>query len=631
MLRNIEEPMDAEVYLITRPCQFTDGKTQAMLNADRAALEDAERAARLAFAQATLYNAPNNVKSECSYVLNIHFTNNSLIEVNQFMTRVKKESDKYEDRFNVASFSSEKIADFNCTSDIVLDIIQNTDPNKMVNTIIACTHPKRLNDIMELIEILDNDDHGIHENFRARGITSVTVNIAFDEIDIPKNVTLMCSFLEKVRYKSPVSSVYLITATPYENFWVTLRDKCGITELNNLHHKTNVLDQYDLVKVVESYRQLKEHEKYSVSAVPGYISCKSIVNRSISIVEHIMKTYPNEVLTLFVPGSRAKKTHNQIRSNLIMKDFIVITINGTDKNIQFNKNYTVTLYDYTIQYFGTKEVEMHQIVGHIRKCNPRRGIAITGFICVERGVTFQSKTEHYDSIFSDAIVPYRSDELSPSTFDQIFGRCSGDKKYIPRANRIWADMDAIEQSIARQEQSIDIFLNNSKYPTLNASNFERPLTDKEKAEADAKALEEVKKVKPQLISVDTEVMNMLVKRRGSSGKVLDTSAERKKVVFDYLRDHHGITFEGWEDAVKWHAPLHEDDPYYKNTIAKIIKSEAAWDTPGSKRTLPFGWAKTNYLGNGHGKMFAIDFDIPNNNIIIQRYDNTATLPPTADT
>ena len=84
MLRNIEEPVDAEVYLITRPCQFTDGKTQAMLDADR-----------MAFAQATLYNAPNNVKSECSYVLNIHFTNNSLMEVNQFMTRVKRESNKY--------------------------------------------------------------------------------------------------------------------------------------------------------------------------------------------------------------------------------------------------------------------------------------------------------------------------------------------------------------------------------------------------------------------------------------------------------------------------------------------------------------------------------------------------------
>ena len=76
--------------------------------------------------------------------------------------------------------------------------------------------------------------------------------------------------------------------------------------------------------------------------------------------------------------------------------------------------------------------------------------------------------------------------------------------------------------------------------------------------------------------------------------------------------------------------MNKEDPYYKNTIAKILKSEAAWDTPGAKRTLPFGWAKTNYLGNGHGKMFAIDFDIPNNNIIIQRYDNTATLP-TADT
>lgn len=621
MLRNIEEPLDAEVYLIHRPCQFSDGKTQAMLDADR-----------MAFAQATLYNAPNNVKHECSYVLNIHFTNNSLMEVNQFMTRVKRESDKYENNiFNVATFSSEKIADFNCTSDIVLDIIQNTDPSKMVNTIIACTHPKRLNDIVELIEIFDNDDHGIHENFRARGITSVSVNIAFDEVDIPKNLTLMCSFLEKVRYKSSVSSVYLITATPYKEFWTTLREKCGITELNNLHNKTNMLDEYDLAKVVESYRQLKEHERYSVSTVPGYISCKNIVNRSISIVDHIIKTYPNEVLNLFVPGSRAKKTHNQIRSNLIMRDFIVITINGTDKNIQFNRNYTVTIHDYAIQCFGKKEVEMYDILGHVRKFNSRRRIAITGFICVERGITFQSKTEHNDSIFSDVIAPYRSDELSPNSIDQIFGRCSGDRKYIPRANRIWADMDAIDQSIARQEQSINLFLNNSNYTTFNESNFERPLTDKEKDEAKSKALEDVKKVKPQLVAVDTEVMKMLIKRRGLSDKVLDTSAERKKVVFDYLRDHHGITFEGWEDAIKWHAPKNKEDLYYKNTLAKVLKSEAAWDTPGAKRTLPFGWDKKNYLGNGHGKMFAIDFDIPNNNIIIQRYDNTATLPPTPDT
>jgi len=626
MLRNIEEPMDAEFYLIHRPCQFSDGKTQAILNADRAALEDAERAARMEFAQATLYNdRTNNMKAVCSFVLNIHFTNNSLLEVNQFKTRVKKESEKYENKFIVASFSSERDADVKSTSDILLDIIQNPDPSKMVNTIIACTHPKRLNDIVELIKILDNDDHGIHENFRARGITSVSVNIAFDEVDVPKNLSLICPFLQKVRYKSPVSSVYLITATPY--FWDTLREKNGITELLNLHNQTNRLDEYDLAKVVESYRQLKEHKKYSVSTVPGYMSYKDIVNRSIPIVDHIMKTYPNEVLSLFVPGGRAKKTHNQIRSNLIMRDFIVITMNGTDKNIQFNKNYTVTLDDYATQYFGTKEVEMHQIAGHIRKLNPSRGIAITGFICVERGLTIQSN----DFIFSDVVAPYRPDEISPSSFVQLFGRCSGNRMYITRGNRIWADMDAIDQTIARQEQSIDIFLNNSKYPTLNASNFKRPLTDKEKAENAIKALEEAKKVKPQLVSVDTEVMNMLVKRRGASGKVLDTSAERKKVVFDYLRDHHGITFEGWEDAVKWHAPLHEDDPYYKNTIAKIIKSEAAWDTPGSKRTLPFGWAKTNYLGNGHGKMFAIDFDIPNNNIIIQRYDNTATLPPTADT
>jgi hypothetical protein len=57
----------------------------------------------------------------------------------------------------------------------------------------------------------------------------------------------------------------------------------------------------------------------------------------------------------------------------------------------------------------------------------------------------------------------------------------------------------------------------------------------------------------------------------------------------------------------------------------VLKNAASWDTPDAKRSLPFGWAKKNYLGDGYGKMFAIDFDIPNHNIIIQRYDNTATL------
>jgi hypothetical protein len=600
------------MYLIHRPCQFSAGKTQAMLDADR-----------MAFAQSQLYSSlPTDVSSECTYVLNIHFTNNSLMEVNQFKTRVDIESSKYDNVFNVSSFSSERDANFRCTSDILVDIVQTTNTTKMVNTIIACTHPKRLNDIVELIDIFDNDEHGIHENFRARGITSVLINIAFDEIDIPKNLSLMCSFLEKVRYKSPVSAVYLITATPYEKLWATLSEKCGITELTNLRANINETIEYDPTEIVESYRQLKEHDKHSVNSIPGYISSKDIVKRSITVVDHILETYPISALNLFVPGGRAKKTHNELRSDLVKRGFIVMVINGTDKNIQFDKDVIVTIDAYAHENFGKKEVEMYDILGHLRKSNPHQGIAITGFICVERGITFQSRTENNDFIFSDFIAPYRSEEINPNTFVQLFGRCSGKRQYIPVANRIWADMDAMNQAIARQEQSINLFLTNQA--TFDASDFARPLTDKEKADANAKALAETKKVKPQLISVDTEVMKMLVKRRGSCDKVLDTSPERKKVVFDYLRDHHGITFKGWDDAIKWHAPKNKEDPYYKNTIAKVLKNAAGWDT-GAKRSLPFGWAKTKYLGDGHGKMFAIDFDLPNNNIIIQRYDNTATL------
>ena len=244
-----------------------------------------------------------------------------------------------------------------------------------IEMVVICAHATRLRYLLQTLERL-----------ASRPTFSKKINIWIDEADDSIN---LWSKYEQILAMRMINQVTLVSAT-----------------------FDSVMSKYKSLSVLpylqthpECYRGLRSATRCEINFVgsaPEYVK-RVIETNADKLVKPGMRA--------FIPGSIAKVTHDAIADFLHKEHgFVVIIINGERKEILVPDHEPIDLRCYLTVENGQVPTEFNTQLAKLYKENnwARFPLAITGFYCVERGVTFQCGPEegvHDGFMFDYGIIP----------------------------------------------------------------------------------------------------------------------------------------------------------------------------------------------------------------------------------
>jgi hypothetical protein len=246
---------------------------------------------------------------------------------------------------------------------------------KGVDLILLCAHPKRLEYLAQMIN-----------NLTALPFFKKKINIWIDEAD--KSVELWKRH-EAIAAIPHIAEVTLISASFDEVF--EHYPRMGIIGAAETHP--------------DCYRCLRDSTKVEINYERS--------RKPIDYIQHVLeKPELAERLTApgvraFIPGDYTKASHEAVAEYLLSKGFIVLILNGDKKEIRFpNGGEPINLRRYLRVSADPEDIpgEFNTILARLYKENNMSDspFAVTGYICVQRGVTFQSMpAEDHDGFLFD--------------------------------------------------------------------------------------------------------------------------------------------------------------------------------------------------------------------------------------
>ena len=251
-----------------------------------------------------------------------------------------------------------------------------------VRNIICCANRKRMDDIKKIIDALNTSEYTAGK---------FHFNVWLDEAD--KFITFIENPLRPIVDEHSNVKVKLITATPEDLF--------------KKYKYMNVLPIENTTS--EFYHGWEDNDIKQIDHDGDYLE----------FAEHILTIATAEQLSAgskwFIPGLNLKKSHEEIKNLCISKGMAVICINGngiiltlpiTREKITFKKD----------EVFNTKMIDIYT-----KYSLHRFPLAITGYICIGRGITIMSN----DFMLDYAILSNCSDKNEVS---QLAGRVKGNIK-----------------------------------------------------------------------------------------------------------------------------------------------------------------------------------------------------------
>jgi hypothetical protein len=138
----------------------------------------------------------------------------------------------------------------------------------------------------------------------------------------------------------------------------------------------------------------------------------------------------------FVPGGFEKESHETISTALLSIGFVVIILNGTHKELRFPEGNVIDLSPFvTISHTDTQqEFSEHLSRMYVEHRLDRYPLAITGCLCLERGITFQCapKDGHHGFLFDYGIIPPIANKATAyQTMARLFGNIGDFPNYKP--------------------------------------------------------------------------------------------------------------------------------------------------------------------------------------------------------
>jgi hypothetical protein len=245
----------------------------------------------------------------------------------------------------------------------------------------------------------------------------------------------------------------------------------------------------------------------------------------------------NPGLKAFIPGNITKVSHEDISDLLLARGFAVLILNGTDKEIRLpNGEPTIDLFEYlTIKDAAKAPPEFAStLVDLYAKYRlDRFPLAITGYMCVERGITVQSS----EFLFDYAIVaPIRDKAEAYQAMARVFGNVGGFAGY--KSATIYSDSKTFMRVRDQEESAVHVarIVHEEGLELVDASVLERVVKKAEAADLDHRIFdtqeEAIAYAKTMGVHLQKRISNIAAKEIQINGKNPD---------IDYiLKRHQGL-------------------------------------------------------------------------------------------
>lgn len=535
-----------KIFINTTPCQFPESKTQNAIKFIHHL--DASRCEP---------NSENGV-----HHITIIATNNCLIDGRQWNIRLVNDN---KTRIIKILSSDKKRSHINDYSGFIGNCLKAKKADELTDVLVVCNNNIRYNDIIQILEIFDDN----RINLKSIGILKCKFTIMFDEVDKRDNLNNACRFINISKKFNCINSIHLITATPYNDFWKEMRE-LKIKDLINLKNEISQISSPEIL--INNYRQLEEHNIIYVNSNL----------QSNNYIKDIYEKYidKNKLIRLFAPPSKFTESHEITKNFFLENGFIVIIINGKSKDIYFPDKNKISINEFNKEHFSEQlDVEMYNTLSKLHKLYPNTNMVITGFSCIERGITFQ--TDGFN--FTDMIIPPIK---NISTSVQLVGRANGGKQYVKKHN-IYIQKEHFENIRNRIKYAIKLIKSNPE--KISELDF-REKTNKEK--------DIVRWEIPEVIQLNKEEFDKVSEKKNKSkyheNRVIKLLEDKKINIKDYEKS-------------QWLKP----EKGYKKNIIPLLKA--------IDHNKPISFLKKEHKEKNK-KFYSIYFDIKNFKVIIVKYN-----------
>lgn len=294
-----------------------------------------------------------------------------------------------------------------------------------IDNVICCTNKNRLDRAMALIRLLERN--------RSR-LGNRTINIWIDEADAcMKQWTKRLNTIKS--FGDLINKFVLISATnsPVIRYLHRSEEEFNLRVYPQTHAECYV--RFTDCILEHAYSELRQTPIQHICAV-------------------LDKVHPQPGSRWFCPGAVAKKSHNEIADELLRLGFNVLILNGDRKQILFADSSVLPV---NVMETVSDDVELSDSIRQLYYEYQLYDapFATTGNMCVNRGITFASKNNHQEFMFTHGII---SDIGSDEDIYQIVARCLGNFREYDTFVNPQLFMTEIVASKIRQQENVAINL-----------------------------------------------------------------------------------------------------------------------------------------------------------------------------
>ena len=348
--------------------------------------------------------------------INVIFTSNTKLLTKQTAGRIKKEVD---DASQVSDLSGDDEDDLSIDMDVkekeskTIAWISTTDKKnkktmeqvflKVVtaacNNIICCTNKTRMKNVWELLSELNI--MFLNRTFNKR------VNIWIDEADACIKIwDVYMSTCEEFIDSKLIQNIVLVTATMVPVYKHLHR--AGIEPNLRTYENTHA-------PVYHKYSESELCHAYSENAKYATVQLKAVLEYNPEMVCAGTR--------LFCPGNKAKRSHEENCDELLANGFNVLLLNGAYKEIRFfNGRPSIEIAELLESDLEISKTLNRLYYEHELFNSP---FAVTGNLCIGRGITFASQIDGREFLFTHGIIP---EVANGDEGYQMVARCCGNIK-----------------------------------------------------------------------------------------------------------------------------------------------------------------------------------------------------------
>jgi hypothetical protein len=294
-----------------------------------------------------------------------------------------------------------------------------------IDNVICCTNKQRMTHVISLLGLLKNKRDSNPKN---NPLWNRTINIWIDEADAC--MRLWTKQLKNInKFDSLINKIVLISATmsPVIRYFHKNGIECNLRVYPTTYAECYV--RFSDCNITHTYSDTNQ----------------SAIDHICAVLDRV-PALPGS--RWFCPGAVKKTSHDDIAAELLRRGFNVLILNGDRKQLLFADSRCPPV---DIMETLTDDIELSDAIrtlyfDHQLDSAP---FAATGNMCISRGITFASKKDHFEFLFTHGII---SDIGSAEEIYQMVARCLGNfREFDTFTNPELYMTERVASKIANQE------------------------------------------------------------------------------------------------------------------------------------------------------------------------------------